>query len=449
MFCFVSSSQITEAQARARLNERKVAALRKRKKQEQQVVALHSSPPPTTLQSKKAKKATSGSKVLKTHTAPGVGTKTPTRAARPPRSVTPAAPSGRESPPSVTNTGSSDDDDDETVQETILETSTFARSFFTQDESSESLPEAKLTLDQEDLTDHEAEDTAHEDIATMPPANISPYKLDKLQKELESTKEQNLLLEQQLAHQGKELNDANGQYDELLKKYNEEKKKGVESNQGGVSTRAFDAVKSDLEKARKEAKSSKTAYAMLVKKYNAKKELVTRLQAKIQELESAEAPEPSSDAKKLQKEIHQVRQENVNLTGMVDKLKKTVQEAVNELKKKGKSLECEVASDVLQPAKDALKEIVYRTTKIVSSKKPEELKKMTRAVYNLIKDERGFEDEDSPDDLLSFDDFHRIYKDKLMTYFNSIRQQTQTACSNAVTGTYIHHDHSYLTLFHL
>lgn len=440
-----SSHKSPEAEARAKQQQKKLAALTKRKQQERQAVALNSCPPANTLkQAKKAKTASSSvSKVLKPHATPGAATKTPTRAEKPPRSVTPAVPSVRVRPPSVINTGTDVQDDDDTV-----ESSTFANSFFPQGESFEGILQGKDTLEQEDDTvpqDDDDASTVQED--TMAPnknkktndkgkADISVYALKQLKKKLEDLKEDNDLLNSQLAHQGKELSDVSGQYDLLQL---EVKKAAKRSNCDSVSIRDYNAVKSDLMKAQKEVQKYQKLYGTLEEKYEAKKKLVAALQKKVNELEeNADADggvEPAPEVKDLMEALSKAQKENLGLKHCIDKLNKIVSECLGELKKKGKALKCEMAKEVVGPAKDALKEVVYRTTKLVNSKKDEELKAMMQQIYDEIKEERGFEDEDSPDDYCTFDDFHRIYKDELMKYFNQIRQQTQTACQSAVLGT--------------
>jgi hypothetical protein len=116
-------------------------------------------------------------------------------------------------------------------------------------------------------------------------------------------------------------------------------------------------------------------------------------------------------------------------------LGKKLEEAYKELKKQGKSAQSEIKAQVNKAARDYVKDVVFRTTKLVSSKKPSEVTKFMSKVYDGIKDELGLVDKKS-DDYLDFDDFHRIYQGKLLGYMSTQRSNVQQACLKAVVGTY-------------
>ena len=150
-------------------------------------------------------------------------------------------------------------------------------------------------------------------------------------------------------------------------------------------------MKNDLAKVTKEYKSAKQAYDTLLKKYNGKKEVIADLKKRVEELEAkaADVEELPPGVKDLMKELSEEKAKNHTLEQDVDKLKATVQDCLGELRKKKKALKFEVAKEVLDPAKDAIKELVWRTTKLISSKKDTEVDAMTKAVYDAIKDARA------------------------------------------------------------
>ena len=437
------------AEEKARQQQKRLAALSKRKIQEQQAVSLRS-PSPEFLSKKKTKRSRSASfisasKVLKPHpTGPtaGVTTKTPTRPPKTPRSVTPAQPSAGVASPSINNTTESDEDT-VVATETCFDTDTLAESFFTPENGIEVGPQEEFTLDDDDSTVPEDTDNmAPTKVNQRAQADITIYALNKLKKELSELKEENGHLQLQLGNQGKELSDVSGQYEKL--KLELEKLRKRNSNCGGVSIDDYNAVKNDLDKVTKEYKSSKQAYDTLLKKHEGRKKVISDLKQRVQELEATvsrtqegDGEELPRDMKDLMKELSEEKAKNLTLEKDVDRLKATVADCLSELRKKNKALKFEVAKEVLDPAKDAVKELVWRTTKLISSKKDTEVEGMTKTVYNAIKDARGFEDKESPDDYLTYEEFHRIYKDELLKYFNQIRQQTQTACQSAVLGTHI------------
>jgi predicted nucleic acid-binding Zn-ribbon protein len=150
----------------------------------------------------------------------------------------------------------------------------------------------------------------------------------------------------------------------------------------------------------------------------------------------------SVTVKALQEKVKKGKQELLNMTSANrslvatnNKLTKKLEEAYKELKKQGKSTKAEQNEGILKAARQYLKDIVFRTVKLVSSKKPAEVESFMRKVYYGIKSELGLEDEKS-DDSLDFEDFNRIYQSDLLSYFSTQRSNVQQACLKAVIGTY-------------
>jgi hypothetical protein len=111
-----------------------------------------------------------------------------------------------------------------------------------------------------------------------------------------------------------------------------------------------------------------------------------------------------------------------------EKLREQCQQLMDALKSTGKAAKVEMVDSVKQAARDALRDVVWRKTKLVTSRKEQEVEKLTGYVYDLIVEEKKV----SP--RFTKAEFHRIYQKDLMKHFSNIRSQTQTAVTNACFG---------------
>jgi regulator of replication initiation timing len=116
-------------------------------------------------------------------------------------------------------------------------------------------------------------------------------------------------------------------------------------------------------------------------------------------------------------------------------LAKKLEEAYKELKKQGKSTSSEINAQVNNAARDYIKDVVFCTVKLVSSKKTSEVETFMRKVYDGIKHECGLDDNKS-EDYLDFEDFCHIYQASLLGYLSTQPSNVQQACLKAVVGTY-------------
>jgi hypothetical protein len=98
------------------------------------------------------------------------------------------------------------------------------------------------------------------------------------------------------------------------------------------------------------------------------------------------------------------------------------------LKSTGKASKAEMRPFITKAAREALKEVVFRKTKLLSSRKTDEVRRMTDEVYDLIKEACAF------NKTFTKEEFYRIYHKNLMQYFSDIRSQTQTAVAKACFG---------------
>ena len=431
---------ILAAEEAARKKQNAVLALTKRKAAEQAAAsALNKSPPQQLLDAKRLRReqsaSSSSSRILKQHPAtPARHTaahtvKTPVQSRKvAPRSVTPETASVPATGQSVTYTEPNVQNSCESEDSSV-------------DNDPCALEEAFDTIDRDDLEDD------HQDHMTMAdpkgshislaewhklPADITNYELEKLKEKLQETAEENGFLSQQLASQGKELNTISGKYDELLKSCPQNGNKPPSNKDNTVSAHDHRIATQDLGKARKELDKSKKLYDSLKAKYEKSQKALKALQAQVRDLKKQSDPKAHGD---LMKQVSELTTENGELHASNEKLAAVLEEAMKELKTKGKALDCEVAEDVLTAAKTAVKDVVYRKVKLVTSKKLDEVKTFTKMVYDVIKGERGFEEKDTEDEL-SVEEFHRIYQKPLMAYFNNIRSNTQQYCLDTVVGKY-------------
>ncbi len=135
--------------------------------------------------------------------------------------------------------------------------------------------------------------------------------------------------------------------------------------------------------------------------------------------------------------------ENADLKKRNQELVKRLEEAKKVLQKAQKVLPEEVKDGIKNPARQYLKDVVFRTKKIVSAStendpKNDEVRQLTKKIYDGIKVDCGLVK--GGDDELEFEEFHRIYKGEMTSYHSTLRSSTQTICMRAAFGTYSYHE---------
>jgi chromosome segregation ATPase len=222
-----------------------------------------------------------------------------------------------------------------------------------------------------------------------------------------------------------------------LKKEVENTKKASEKSLENTR-KEIASLTSQLKKTQDELRKSKNdVVALKVQLKQAKSELKKALSAD----SSAKSTRSNGSAalqnkiKTLKKELKEMTDSNQKLIERNTTLNNKLQDAYNQLKKQGKTSKSEQNAQVLKAAKEYLREIVFRTTKLVHSKNKEEVQKFTKKIYDGIKEDLGLEDEHS-DDFLEYDDFHRIYQSSMLAYFSAQRCNVQQNCLKAIQGAY-------------
>lgn len=113
-----------------------------------------------------------------------------------------------------------------------------------------------------------------------------------------------------------------------------------------------------------------------------------------------------------------------------EKLREQNQQLLDALKSTGKAANIEMVDSVKQAAWNALRDVVWQKNKLVTSRKEQEVEKLTGDVYDLIVEEKKV----SFGPRFTKAEFHRIYQKNLMKHFSNIGSQTQTAVTNACFG---------------
>jgi DNA repair exonuclease SbcCD ATPase subunit len=221
--------------------------------------------------------------------------------------------------------------------------------------------------------------------------------------------------------------------------------KAYVDEENSVKTRAATSGKAH-ETSRKALEASKQENTRLTKLLKKAQQDLKRQEAQASQLaqhqDTTTSSQPrgssskSAAAVKKLKETVRLRDATIQeLTKERDDLTKKLQAAYEVMKKSNKTIKGEQNKQVLQAARVYVREVVFRTTKLVTKHSAAECRRFTKKVYDGIKKEVGFDGKKDSPDFLSYEDFHRIYLGELLYYLSSLRSTLQTRLQNCVLGT--------------
>ena len=170
---------------------------------------------------------------------------------------------------------------------------------------------------------------------------------------------------------------------------------------------------------------------------NAALVLVTREKAKLVEdmkRLTAESQNTEKKAKNMEKQLLGMKKTNDRLLRSNQALTNKLEECHAALRRSGKASKSEINKEIEKESKEFMKDVTFRSVKLVTSRKEGEVKKLTDRIYEGIKGKIGLDDPNSGN-ALSKDEFHRIYHRVLLSYHSTLRSGVQTNCQNAVKGT--------------
>lgn len=205
------------------------------------------------------------------------------------------------------------------------------------------------------------------------------------------------------------------------------------------------ALKEKLAKSLQDLKKCKEDLKKATEDVAKGKKAIQDLETKLEDAQGADGDDSSkattAEYKALKKKHDQLvkqfsrtQKTNQSLVSKNQALEKQIQQYTTALKKSKKTCKAEQKSQILTPAKAYLKDVVFRTTKLCSSKVETEVNALAKKVYDGIKGDLGLGDKKGPD-YLPLEEFQRIYSGELLKYFSTQRSNVQSACLKAVIGT--------------
>ncbi len=234
-------------------------------------------------------------------------------------------------------------------------------------------------------------------------------------------------------------------------------RQGTSTTSQDTSAKDVTDLKKDNQKLSKDLVQAKKDTQTVSKELKSTEKDLTKAQKEVERLKkkdddastttgsSKNSSRSANTLKRLKDKNTELTAEKATLTTENTDLKKRNQELVKKLElaksvlqKAQKVLPEEVKDGIKNPARQYLKDYVFRTKKIVSASTEnsdnDEVKHLTKKIYNGIK--ADLELEKGGANELEYEEFHRIYKTEMTSYHSNLRSQTQTSCMRAAFGTY-------------